>query len=243
MIEIPDLGAGFLDMWRELLFLTEHAPAPWTLIGAHMVALHGWRAGREQPRASRDADILVNVRAAVAGTQKMSEVLTSRGFILDGVSPEGIGHRFVRGSIRFDVLGPDSAGSRTSFKTIAGAQTVAVPGGSQALRRTELMGIRAGTSYGSIPVPTLLGAILVKARAISVDDQPQAQRTDLAFLLSLVAEPDLLLSEMSGAESGWLRRHPEMADPGHGAYAGILNPADAATVFRRLSAAGARPDR
>jgi hypothetical protein len=47
MIDIPDLGEGFLEMWRELLLLTKQAPAPWTLIGAHMVALHGWKAGRK----------------------------------------------------------------------------------------------------------------------------------------------------------------------------------------------------
>jgi hypothetical protein len=28
-------------MWLELLRLSKEAPAPWTLIGAHMVALHG----------------------------------------------------------------------------------------------------------------------------------------------------------------------------------------------------------
>ena len=85
MIEIPRLSEDFLEMWRELLFLARQAPAPWTLIGAHMVALHCWSAGREQPRASRDADILVNVRVASGGTQKMSQILLSRGNTLDGV--------------------------------------------------------------------------------------------------------------------------------------------------------------
>ncbi len=61
-------------------------------------------------------------------------------------------------------------------------------------------------------MPSLLGAILVKARAIAVDDEPQAQRTDLAFLLSLVPDPDLLTLEMSTAERRWLRRHAEFAD-------------------------------
>ncbi len=98
MIDIPDLGEGFLEMWRELLLLAKQAPAPWTLIGAHVVALHGWKAGRKQPRASKDADILVNARVVGGGTQMVSQSLLSRGFSLDGVSPEGIGHRFVRGA-------------------------------------------------------------------------------------------------------------------------------------------------
>jgi antitoxin HicB len=80
-----------------------------------MVALHGWKMGRKQPRASRDADILVNARVVSNGTERVSEALLSRGFSLDGVSPEGLGHRFLNGQVRFDVLGPDGVGSRTGL--------------------------------------------------------------------------------------------------------------------------------
>ena len=206
MIDIPDLGEGFLEMWQELLFLAGRSPAPWTLIGAHMVALHAWKVGRRQPRGSRDADVLVNVRMVSGGTKKVSELLISRRFTLDGVSPEGIGHRFVKGRIRLDVLGPDGVGSRTSL--------------------------------GTVPLPNLLGALLVKTRAISVDDQPQAQRADVAFLLSLVQDPDPLVAQISRSERGWLCRHPEFADSASPCYAGILNAVDAATVFRRLVRTG-----
>jgi hypothetical protein len=40
-----------------------------------------------------------------------------------------------------------------------------------------------------VPRPALLGAIIAKAFAVDVDDTPDAQRLDLAFLLSLVEEP------------------------------------------------------
>lgn len=238
MIEIPRLSEGFLEMWRELLFLARQAPAPWTLIGAHMVALHGWSAGRKQPRASKDADILVNVRVASGGTQKMSQILMSRGYTLDGVSPEGVGHRFVNGRVRIDILGPDGLGARTGLQTASGARTVAVPGGSQALRRSVMMEIRAGESAGTIPVPNLLGAILVKARAISVDDQPRAQQADVAFLLSLVDDPDPLAAQIANSERGWLRLHSEFADPASPCYTDVPNAVDAATVFRRIAASG-----
>jgi hypothetical protein len=79
MVEVPDLGDGFHAMWHELLYLAKNPPAPWTLIGAHMVALHGWRMGRKQPRASKDADILVNARVVSNGTERVSKVLLSRG--------------------------------------------------------------------------------------------------------------------------------------------------------------------
>jgi hypothetical protein len=238
MIDIPDLGEGFLEMWQELLLLAEQAPAPWTLIGAHMVAVHGWKAGRNPPRASRDADILVNARVVSRGTRKVSEILVSHGFSLDGVSPEGIGHRFVNGHLRFDILGPDGMGLRVNLQTLPGARTVEVPGGSQALKRSQMTEIRVRTVAGAIPVPSLLAAILVKARAIAVDDQPRAQRTDVAFLLSLVDDPDPLAAEISTGERRWLRHYPEFADPTSACYADVPNAVDATTVFRRLISPG-----
>ena len=238
MIDIPDLGQGFRQMWLELLALAQDPPAPWTLIGAHMVALHGWKAGRRQPRTSRDADILVNARVASGGTEKVSASLLARGFYLDGVSPEGIGHRFANGHVRLDVLGPDGIGERTRLLTVAGARTVQVPGGSQALKRTEMVEIRVGRASGRVPVPNLLGAILVKIRAISVDDQPEAQRGDVAFLLSLVDDPNPLDAEILPSERRWLRRHPEFSDRDSPSYRRLPRADDAATVFRRLAHTG-----
>ena len=241
MTDIPDLGEGFLEMWRELLLLAKQVPVPWALIGAHMVALHGWRAGRKELRASKDADILVNARVVGGGTQKVSQALLSRGFSLDGVSPEGIGHRFVKGHVRLDVLGSDGVGSHVNLQTVQGARTVEVPGGSQALRRTEMVEIRVGESSGEIPVPDILGAILVKVRAIEVDDVPRAQRADVAFLLSLVEDPEPLAAALSKSERRWLKRHPEFADPSSSCYQGTANPTDAATVFRRLTIGSEAP--
>jgi len=90
------------------------------------------------------------------------------------------------------------------------ARTLNVPGGTQALRRTQLVEIRLGDLVGQIPRPTLLGAILIKARAVEVDDVPDAQLSDLAFLLSLVEDPRALAGELRGKERTWLRRRREL---------------------------------
>ena len=60
---------------------------------------------------------------------------------------------------------------------------------AQALERTELVSVEFGTSRGLVPRPSLLGAIVAKAVAVDVDDLPDAQRLDLALLLSLVDDP------------------------------------------------------
>jgi len=56
MIEVPDFGDDFHQMWVELIHLGRSRLPEWTLIGAQMAALHGWVAGRQEVRPSVDAD-------------------------------------------------------------------------------------------------------------------------------------------------------------------------------------------
>lgn len=53
--------------------------------------------------------------------------------------------------------------------------------------------------------PTLLGAVLIKARSILVHADPDAQRTDLVLLLSLIEDPTALAAHLKGRERIWLR--------------------------------------
>jgi hypothetical protein len=236
VIEIPELGDDYHRMWLELIRLAKNPPAPWTLIGAQMVALHGWATGREPIRPSRDADMLVNVRAVTKGTEQLSAALKDSGYKLDNVSADGIGHQFVRKAVSIDVLAPDGLGERASVRTLGTARTVRVPGGTQALSRTKPLDIRTRSARGSVPTPTLLGAILVKVRAIDVDDDPDAQRQDLAFLLSVVDDPDPLVTELAGSEQRWLQRHAYFSDVNSQAWRNIPGAEDGAIVYRRLTA-------
>ena len=86
---------------------------------------------------------------------------------------------------RIDLLAPEGLGPVT---TTPPGRTVQVPGGTQALDRTALLPVEHAGQRGLVPRPSLLGAIVVKAAAISVDDLPRAQEHDLALLLSLVAD-------------------------------------------------------
>jgi len=237
VVDIPDRGDAFHEMWLELIRLSKEQPAPWTLIGAHMVALHGWMRGRVPIRPSKDADILVNVRMVSQGTAAVSQALVRDGYELNERSVEGHGHSFARGEVSFDVLAPDGLGSRAQLVTIHDFRTVPVPGGTQALHRTAPVEVRTRSVTGIVPLPDLLGAILVKVRAIDVDDVPDAQRSDVAFLLSLVEDPDELARQCSATERGWLRKHPYFGDPDDACWTGIIGAEDGAIVYRRLTAA------
>ncbi len=118
--------------------------------------------------------------------------------------------------------------------TIHSFRTVTVPGGTQALLRTAPLEVRTRSVAGMVPLPNLLGAILIKVRAIDVDDDPRAQRSDVAFLLSLVENPDELARQCSARERGWLRKHPYFSDPHNACWNGIVGAEDGAIVYRRL---------
>lgn len=88
-----------------------------------------------------------------------------------------------------DVLAPEGLGPRTDLTTTPPGRTLQVAGGTQELERTELLPVVFGDQQGFVPRPSLLGAIIGKAVAVDVHDVPDAQRLDLALLLSLVDDP------------------------------------------------------
>lgn len=194
--------------------MTHWFPAPWTLIGARMVQLHAMSVGRAVPRLSLDADALADVRAMPGATAKLSATLIKQGFKLGEPSAFGLAHRFVRDGVAIDVLAPDGLNTVRSRLTVGKLHTVEVPGGTQALHRTQVQEVRIGRRSGGIPVPSLLGAILLKTRAVAVDDVPENQRIDLALLLSLVGDVAPLREELRQTEKSWLRRRAEMGRTG-----------------------------
>lgn len=218
----------------DLIALAEAQSGSWTLIGAQMVALYAWDAGIES-RPSEDADVLANVRVTTSATRDVAGFLRERGYEPEE-SLTNVVHLFTRGNAEIDVLAPDGLGPKSDITTIPGRHTIEVPGGSQALGRTDLVSVRTREIAGELPRPNLLGAILVKVRAIEVDDVPNAQRADLALLLELVDDPDVLRSELRNSERGWLRRHEYLADPDHPQWLEFeaRDPEQAALVFRRL---------
>ena len=68
---------------------------------------------------------------------------------------------------------------------------------------------------------TYLENALLKARAVDVDDAPDAQRSDLALLFSLVGDPDLLVAELRGSERSWIARRREMDDLAAACWLGL----------------------
>lgn len=233
MIAIDAEDQSF-DLWSALVELQKNLPMEWTLIGAQMVALHGLELEKQPPRATTDADLVVNARVVGVEVAGFARALEKAGYQLEGINAEGIGHRFSNNRVSLDLLAPDGIESaRIDLTTIKPARTISVPGSTQALRRSELMSVTINGREGRIPRPNLLGAILVKARAVDVDDVPESQLQDLAFLLSLVSDPHEIQEGITSTERGWLRRRTELAGREAKAWS-TLSPEDADNGFAAL---------
>lgn len=202
MIELSPRDESERALWAAALDLAELLLGlPWTLVGAQMVMLHAFEAGHLPGRTTGDIDLLFDVRAHVGATGAASNRLLDAGFVQTGRSMDGVAHRFIKGDVVVDVLAPEGLGERASRETIVGARTIQVPGGSQALERTEVVDVRLGNRVGRLPRPSLLGAILLKARAVgAAPDEAAKHRGDLAFLLGLIVDPRSLADGLRRSE-------------------------------------------
>lgn len=181
----------------------------WTVIGGLMVQLHALEH-RSTSRLTDDIDLLGDSRQRPSLTRRISELLQSNGAKMDPPprSNGNLGYRFEIDGAIVEVLGPD--GVKTDPRTVGKHTTVAIPGGTQALNRSEVVMVSVeGGPAVAMRRPSLLGAILLKARVVTKErrDKFASDRQDLILLLSLVEDPRMLASTggLSRGERKWLR--------------------------------------
>lgn len=192
------------EMWQALLEVSERIPVGWTLIGGLMVVLHGRENRVAIERTTRDLDVVVHGFSITdLSPADFSQTLEDLDWELDPADfkAEGVGYRFTRGQLKFDVLAPEGRGERFDLTTRPPAETVAIDGGTQALRRTELVPVTCGGTRGMIPRPDLLGAVVAKSCAVVGDTRhrqedgkaPERHSEDLAWLYAMMKDPSSYL--------------------------------------------------
>jgi hypothetical protein len=122
-LDLPQLGSHHDDLWTTLCDLGDAHHQDWALIGGQMVMLHALQAGREPGRVSQDLDTVIDARVRPPTMPAFLATLAELGFTSAGVSPDDVAHRFVRGSVHVDVLGPDGLGQRSDLRTVGTATT------------------------------------------------------------------------------------------------------------------------
>jgi hypothetical protein len=176
----------------------------WCLVGGLMVALFAMQAA-QAPRVTIDIDVLANARARPSGTTWATRRIEALGATL--ISVDGLdgqrGFRFELDDQIVDILAPDGLGR--AARTAGKLETLQIPGGTQALQRIEVVEIVVDGAASRVRRPTLLGALLLKARALPVHSRPEDQREDIITLLALVEDPYAMHPSLTHAERRWLR--------------------------------------
>src|SRR6478672_11757925 len=142
-------------------------------------------------------------------TERIAEQLIEHGgeMATPPRSNEKLGYRFDLDGEMIEILG--SEGVRDDPQTLNGYATFQVPGGTQALARTEI--VRVSLDDGDpveIRRPSLLGAILVKARVLAKErDKFESDRQDLLRLLGFVKNTRALARSegLRKSERKWMR--------------------------------------
>lgn len=181
----------------------------WALIGGLMVQLHGFEHGSGS-RPTVDIDVLGDSRTRPAVTERIAKALVERGgeLAMPPVGNEDLGYKFVVDGEIVEVLGTE--GVRNDPRTIGKHTTFQVAGGSQALNRAETVLVSLdGAPAVELRRPSLLGAILIKARVVATQRRQkfESDRQDLIRLLSFVSDPRALAEKegLKKSEKKWLR--------------------------------------
>ena len=215
MIELPPLGDLDDELWRALLDIADRMHTGWTLIGGQMVLLHALGHGRTPPRVSRDLDLVIDARVRPPAIPAVISALDALGFEPGPIGFDEVAHRFTRGQATIDILAPDGVGTRTSLRTIGRAETVPIGGGTYALNRSEPIEVVTNGRTGTVHRPDLAGALVVKSYAVRNDTRrgPGCHLGDLAFLYSLISDPDQLKEQLGPRKIPRLAMARELADP------------------------------
>ena len=158
-----------------------------------MVMLNEHEAGT--PTRPATADAVVDARGATGATRSMATLLQAQCWELDTthVDVDGYGYKLVRDGLEFDVIAPEGMGGRADFTTVPPLRAPQLAGTRQALDRTRRVAVSLGDCVASLPLPALLGPLVVKSCAAGDHVRgPHRHLEDLARLYRLVADPAAL---------------------------------------------------
>ncbi len=223
IMPISDEETALWRLVREVTGLFDGLP--WVLIGGLMVRILEAEHGVATTWTTGDLDTVLDVRTVAGAIRKAATRLEEADFTPER-HDENLTYRFIRGSDIVDVLAPDYLGGRADITTVPPDETLEAVGSRQAINRRRIVKIDDGDGPITLPLPSLLGAIIMKARVVSNTagrkSQPKHQR-DLARLLALVPDPAALHGEMSKKEHGYVRDRAELLDPGHRAWINVVH--------------------
>jgi hypothetical protein len=205
-IEVNPIESDSRRLWQTITHLAEELRQidGWCLVGGLMVQLFAYE-NEQASRPTTDIDLLADARRQPSVTEVLARKLEALG--ASTPSPSGLrqelGYGFTLDGQLIEILAPD--GLARAPRTLGRLQTIQVPGGSQALERTEEVElVVADGPSARIRRPTLLAAVLLKARAVPVHQHPEDQLDDVIQLLASIDDPRALAQGLRGQQKKWL---------------------------------------
>ena len=206
---MPPLTGTLDGLWDVILDLADNLPSmSWELVGGQMVMAHGLAAGRTPTRASQDIDVLGNLITSSKALRTAVAAVRELGFAPEPSMDGKRLHRFVRtkDNQAIDILAPDHSPPGWKPTTVPPLQTIQIAGGNQALQRLRVITVTKGDRTTDVPVPSVLGSLILKAAAYQVDSRDRDRHAaDAAFLVSLINDPVDLRGQLKGSDRKRLR--------------------------------------
>jgi hypothetical protein len=159
--------------WLGLLDVAADFADGWCLVGGQMVHLLCVEREFTPVRPTDDGDVILDVRAHPHVLRDFTQALVHTGFAPAGESLEGHQHRWARDRASIDVLIPQGLGRAARRRGMTGGTTLAAPGAQQAINRSEIVTVQVDDTVGSVRRPSMVGALVLKAAAFSVPNDPR----------------------------------------------------------------------
>ena len=214
-VDLPPMTSGLMSSWQAVIAITRQVPLEqWALIGGQMVTLHSLLASTSPPRLSLDIDLLVHVLAPKGALGKCSQLLREMDFRPE-VDSTGHVYRFRSSNDGvIDLLAPEGV-PVARLPLIRGGHTIRVEGGRQALNRIAVVTVNLEGQRVDVPIPDLLGAVVLKSAAWAVDSRDRVRHSqDAAFLVSLMRDPRSERARLAGSDRRRLHKLDSvLADP------------------------------
>jgi hypothetical protein len=179
--------------WRGIIAVARRVPSGWCLVGGQMVQLWCWEREVEPVRPTDDGDAVLDIRAHPDIMIQFTQALVDSGFEPDGQDWQGHQHRWVNEDHgQIDILLPEGIGERAKRVGVRGGTTLETPGAQNVLHRAEPFEVSLQGRAATIFRPTLQGALIAKAYAYGLVNDPLRQRhlQDFAVLSSMIRISD-----------------------------------------------------
>lgn len=150
----------------------------------------------ETNRVTIDVDVTARIEVGAFTYREAALILEKLGYVSEDCT--GLAYRFTRGGEKVDLMVADHTRPQPTY---GGRKVMAIAGGNQALSRLQKVAFQVDGGQVMIPVPTLHGALVLKAAAHKEDNRDRAKHLlDAITLLACVIDVEPIISNLKGSD-------------------------------------------